>query len=142
MRCVTAGLTTPATLQGGKCGRSNGKKGPLDPSLPYQGVEKQESGRQARRAAMRQAQHIQAYVSIGESRATLHGGLRCSFSTACYTEPVPIFYRIASIHSENQHEAAKRMESHKRRGAALPPRFKASGNPVFAGLVQPVPFTL
>ncbi len=30
------------------------------------GVEKQESGRQARRAAMRQAQHIQAYVSIGE----------------------------------------------------------------------------
>jgi hypothetical protein len=49
----------------------------------YQDVEKQESGRQARRAAMRQAQHIQAYVSIGESRATLHGGLRRSFSTAC-----------------------------------------------------------
>ncbi|MDD2317078.1 MAG: hypothetical protein PHD57_07005 [Desulfobacterales bacterium] len=48
-----------------------------------QGVEKQESGRQARRAAIRQAQHIQAYVSIGESRATLNGGLRRSFSTAC-----------------------------------------------------------
>jgi len=28
--------------------------------FPWQGVEKQESGRQARRAAMRQAQHIQA----------------------------------------------------------------------------------
>jgi hypothetical protein len=27
--------------------------------IPQQGVEKQESGRQARRAAMRQAQHIQ-----------------------------------------------------------------------------------
>jgi len=51
--------------------------------IPQQGVEKQESGRQARRAAMRQAQHIQAYVSIGESRATLNGGLRRSFSTAC-----------------------------------------------------------
>jgi len=49
----------------------------------YQDVEKQESGRQARRAAMRQAQHIQAYVSIGESRATLNGGLRRGFSTAC-----------------------------------------------------------
>jgi len=51
--------------------------------LPYQGVEKQGSGRQARRAAIRQAQHIQAYVSIGESRATLNGGLRRSFSTPC-----------------------------------------------------------
>jgi len=49
----------------------------------YQGVEKQESGRQARRAAMRQARHIQAYVSIGESRATVNGGLRRGFSTAC-----------------------------------------------------------
>jgi hypothetical protein len=29
---------------------------------------------------MRQAQHIRAYVSIGESRATLNGGLRRSFS--------------------------------------------------------------
>jgi hypothetical protein len=48
-----------------------------------QGVEKQESGRQARRTAMRQTQHIQAYVSIGESRTTLNGGLRRSFSTAC-----------------------------------------------------------
>jgi hypothetical protein len=48
-----------------------------------QGVKKQESGRQARRAAMRQAQHIQAYVSIGESRATLDGGLMRSFSTPC-----------------------------------------------------------
>jgi hypothetical protein len=46
-------------------------------------AKKQESGRQARRAAMRQAQHIQAYVSIGESRATLNGSLRRSFSTAC-----------------------------------------------------------
>jgi len=26
---------------------------------------------------------FQAYVSIGESRATLNGGLRRSFSTAC-----------------------------------------------------------
>ncbi|MDD2318236.1 MAG: hypothetical protein PHD57_12935 [Desulfobacterales bacterium] len=33
-----------------------------------QGVEKQDSGRQERRAAMRQAQHIQAYVSTGETR--------------------------------------------------------------------------
>jgi len=48
-----------------------------------QGFEKQESGSQARRAAIRQAQHIQAYVSIGESRATQNGGLRRSFSTAC-----------------------------------------------------------
>jgi hypothetical protein len=48
-----------------------------------EGVEKQESGRQARRAAKRQAQHIQAYVSIGENRATLNGDLRRSFSTAC-----------------------------------------------------------
>jgi len=46
-------------------------------------VLKKESGRQARRAAMRQAQHIQAYVSIGESRSTLNGGLGRSFSTAC-----------------------------------------------------------
>jgi len=46
-------------------------------------LKKQESGRQAKRAAIRQAQHIQAYVSIGESRATLNGGLRRSFSTAC-----------------------------------------------------------
>jgi hypothetical protein len=34
---------------------------------------------------MRQAQHIQTYVSIGESRATLNGGLRRGFSTACQT---------------------------------------------------------
>jgi len=50
----------------------------------YQGVEKQESGSQARRAAIRQARHIQAYVGIGESRATRHGGLRRSFLTACH----------------------------------------------------------
>jgi len=48
-----------------------------------QAVEKQESGRQTRRAAMRQAQHIKPYVSIGGSRATLDGVLRRSFSTAC-----------------------------------------------------------
>jgi hypothetical protein len=48
-----------------------------------QGVEKRESGSQARRAAIRQAQHVQAHVSIGESRATLNDGLRRSFSTAC-----------------------------------------------------------
>ena len=31
----------------------------------------------------------QAYVSIGESRATLHGGLRRSFSTACQVPAKP-----------------------------------------------------
>jgi len=50
-----------------------------------QAFEKQESGRQARRAAMRQAQHIQSYVSIGESRATLNGGLRRSFFKSLLT---------------------------------------------------------
>jgi len=53
------------------------------PLLIWQGVEKQGSGRQARRATIRQAQHIQAYVSIGESPATLNGGLRRSFSRPC-----------------------------------------------------------
>jgi len=43
-----------------------------------QAFEKQESGRQVRRAAIRQAQPVQ-----GESRATTHGGLRRRFSTAC-----------------------------------------------------------
>jgi hypothetical protein len=49
----------------------------------FQGVEKQASGRQPRRAAICKAQHIGRYVSIGKRRATLdHGRLR-RFSTAC-----------------------------------------------------------
>jgi small-conductance mechanosensitive channel len=85
----------------------------------YQGVEKQESGRQARRAAMRQAQHIQAYVSIGESRATLNGGLGRSFSTACYSAGnflrvcLGIFLLLAACASlatgENAPEASPRV---------------------------------
>jgi hypothetical protein len=59
----------------------------VDKQAVQQGVEKQELDRQARRAAMRQAQHIQAYVSIGESCATLNGGLRHSFSTALLFSP-------------------------------------------------------
>jgi len=48
---------------------------------PNRLLKKQESGRQTRRAAMRQAQHIQAHVSIGDSRATLDSDLRRSFLT-------------------------------------------------------------
>jgi hypothetical protein len=50
---------------------------------PSQAVEKQESGPQTRCAAMQEAQHIQAYASIGESHVTLDGGLGRSFSTIC-----------------------------------------------------------
>ena len=85
----------------------------------YQGVEKQESGRQARRATMRQAQHIQAYVSIGESRATPNGGLGRSFSTACYSAGnflrvcLGIFLLLAACASlatgENAPEASPRV---------------------------------
>jgi hypothetical protein len=58
-----------------------------EPSLPeqlnfkihYQGVEKQASGRQPRRAAFWKAQHILRYVSIYKSRTTLDHGLRRGF---------------------------------------------------------------
>jgi hypothetical protein len=49
----------------------------------YQGVEKQASGRQPRRAAFWKAQHIQKYVSIYKSRTTPDHGARRSFSTPC-----------------------------------------------------------
>ncbi|TFG39651.1 MAG: ATP-binding cassette domain-containing protein, partial [Syntrophobacterales bacterium] len=54
----------------------------------YQGVEKQASGRQPRRAAFWEAQPIQEYVSIYNSRTTLDNGLKCSFSTPCYGGPL------------------------------------------------------
>jgi len=47
----------------------------------YQGVEKQASGRQPRRAAFWKAQHIRSYVSIYKSRTTPDHGLRRGFST-------------------------------------------------------------
>jgi hypothetical protein len=49
----------------------------------YQGVEKQASGRQPRRAAFWKAQHIQRYVSIYKSRTTLDHGLGRGFSIPC-----------------------------------------------------------
>ena len=52
-------------------------------SNPDQAVEKQETGRQTRRATMRQGRHIQTYASIDESRATLNGGIRGGFSAVC-----------------------------------------------------------
>jgi hypothetical protein len=48
-----------------------------------QGVEKQVSGRQPRRAAFWKAQHIKRYVSIYKSRTTPDHGLRRGFSTPC-----------------------------------------------------------
>jgi hypothetical protein len=48
-----------------------------------QGVEKQASGRQPRRAAFWKAQHIHQYVSIYKSRTTPDHGARRSFSTPC-----------------------------------------------------------
>jgi hypothetical protein len=49
----------------------------------FQVADKQESGCPAGRAAIRQAQHVQANASSGEIRATLSGGLGRSFSAAC-----------------------------------------------------------
>jgi hypothetical protein len=48
---------------------------------PQQGVEKQASGRQPRRAAFWKAQHMRSYVSIYNSRTTPDHGARRSFST-------------------------------------------------------------
>jgi hypothetical protein len=50
-----------------------------------QGVEKQVSGRQPRRAAFWKAQHIKRYVSIYKSRTTPDHGLRRGFSTPCWS---------------------------------------------------------
>jgi hypothetical protein len=52
-------------------------------AIIQQGVEKQASGRQPRRAAFWEAQHISEYVGIYNIRTTPDHGLRRSFSTPC-----------------------------------------------------------
>ena len=56
---------------------------PLHFTAILQGVEKQASGRQPRRAAFWKAQHIRSYVSIYKSRTTPDHGVRRGFSTPC-----------------------------------------------------------
>jgi hypothetical protein len=48
-----------------------------------QGVKKQVSGCQSKRAAFWKAQHIREYVSIYKSRTTTAHGLKRRFSTPC-----------------------------------------------------------
>jgi hypothetical protein len=64
----------------------------FSPRRGYQAVDKQASGRKARRGLMGKAEQPRVVVSIFPKAATPHFGLRRSLSTACYA-PGGLFAR-------------------------------------------------